>query len=138
VTIMQWARGQWDRVAAWIAIGVGALALMLGWLGVRSEALTQKQIPYIVSGGLGGLLLVGVGAMLWLSADLRDEWRKLDAIERELARHQAEAVDDPFVRTKGSAPQSSDGIANRSSDRGVEEPEQPSRPSRRSKRHASS
>jgi hypothetical protein len=72
---------------------------MLGWLGVRSEALTQKQIPYIVSGGLGGLLLVGVGAMLWLSADLRDEWRKLDAIERELARHQAEAspTDRPTV-----------------------------------------
>lgn len=94
---MEWVRGQWDRVAAWVMIGLGALALMLGWLGVRSEALTQKQIPYIISGGIGGVLLVGVGAMLWLSADLRDEWRKLDAIERRMAGQDADAGDDPFA-----------------------------------------
>ena len=84
MNVWQWARGQWDRVAAWVLICLGGLAVVLGWLGVRSEALTQKQIPYIISGGIGGLLLVTVGAMLWLSADLRDEWRKLDAIDRHL------------------------------------------------------
>jgi hypothetical protein len=31
-----------------------------------------------------GLFLLGLGALLWLSADLRDEWRKLDAIDRHL------------------------------------------------------
>ena len=35
--------------------------MVLGWLGVRTEALTQKQIPYIISGGIGGLLLVAIG-----------------------------------------------------------------------------
>lgn len=100
---MQWIRGQWDRVGAWVLIGAGALALMLGWLGVRSEALTQKQIPYIISGGIGGILLVGLGAMLWLSADLRDEWRKLDAIERQLASQKPVALDDPFVDSTDTA-----------------------------------
>jgi hypothetical protein len=31
-----------------------------------------------------GLFLLGLGALLWVSADMRDEWRKLDAIDRHL------------------------------------------------------
>jgi hypothetical protein len=31
-----------------------------------------------------GVFLLGLGGVLWLSADLRDEWRKLDRIERRL------------------------------------------------------
>jgi hypothetical protein len=27
-----------------------------------------------------GLFLLGVGATVWISADLRDEWRKLDEL----------------------------------------------------------
>ena len=96
MNLSQWARGQWDRVGAWVLIAVGGLAIVLGWLGVRSEPLTQKQIPYVISGGIGGLFLLAVGAMLWLSADLRDEWRKLDAIERAVAPPDT-ATDDPFA-----------------------------------------
>lgn len=94
MNVVQWARGQWDRVSAWILISLGGLAVVLGWLGVRTEALTQKQIPYIISGGIGGLLLVAVGAMLWLSADLRDEWRKLDRIEHALGEGVLKWADD--------------------------------------------
>ena len=99
MTVWQWVRAQWDRVAAWALIALGGLAVVLGWVGVRTEALTQKQIPYIISGGIGGLALVAVGATLWLSADLRDEWRKLDAIERAAGAGGAEAgdADDPFA-----------------------------------------
>jgi hypothetical protein len=93
VNVWQWARAQWDRVSAWVLISLGGLAVVLGWLGVRTEALTQKQIPYVISGGIGGLVLVAVGAMLWLSADLRDEWRKLDAIERAMAPEATEEGD---------------------------------------------
>jgi hypothetical protein len=35
---------------------------------------------------MAGLFLLGLAALLWLSADLRDEWRKLDAIDRRLAK----------------------------------------------------
>ena len=48
------------------------------------------QLPYIISGGIGGIFLLGVGATLWLSADLRDEWRKLDCIEEALRERQGE------------------------------------------------
>ena len=39
-----------------------------------------EQIPYVISGGLTGIFALGVGVMLWLSADLRDNWRKLDEL----------------------------------------------------------
>lgn len=77
-----WLRAQWDRVAAWVSIVLGALALLLGWLGVSNTAYPAAQLPYIVSGGLVGIFLLGVGALLWLSADLRDTWRKLDELAR--------------------------------------------------------
>lgn len=83
-------RTQWDRVAAWVAVGLGAVMLVLGWTGVTSTPYAFEQIPYVISGGLGGIFLLGVGAMLWISADLRDEWRKLD----EIARAQ-KVADDP-------------------------------------------
>ena len=77
-------RNQWDRVAAWVLIALGALLLLIGWLGVSDALLPTEQMPYIVSGGLGGICLVGVGVMLWLSADLRDEWSELHEIARRL------------------------------------------------------
>jgi protein-S-isoprenylcysteine O-methyltransferase Ste14 len=77
-------KGQWDRIIAWAAVIAGALLLLLGWLGVSRSAFPAEQIPYIISGGLVGLFLLGLGAMAWLSADLRDEWRKLDRIEKAI------------------------------------------------------
>ena len=62
----------------------GAVALIVGYFGVSGTLETGEQLPYVVSGGLVGLFLLGLGALLWVSADLRDEWRKLDAIDRHL------------------------------------------------------
>jgi hypothetical protein len=101
MNFIRYARLQWDRVAAVAAVIAGGLVIILGWVGVSQAALTAQQLPYIISGGIGGLFLLGVGGVLWLSADLRDEWRKLDAIERQQrARAEHEPVadaDDPFV-----------------------------------------
>jgi hypothetical protein len=81
---LSFLRQLWDRALAWVAIGVGALALLLGWLGVSREVLPAGQIPFVISGGLGGLFLLGLGAVLWISADLRDEWRQLREIATKL------------------------------------------------------
>ena len=75
---------QWDRVIALALTVVGAVFLISGWVGVSGTAVLSEQSPYMVSGGLGGIFLLGVGATLWISADLRDEWRKLDRIEQAL------------------------------------------------------
>ena len=83
--ILRWARTQWDRVSAVTCAVAGAVALAVGWVRVSGEVYPAAQIPYVISGGLVGIFLVGVGGVLWLSADLRDEWRELHRIEEHLA-----------------------------------------------------
>jgi hypothetical protein len=95
VDFFNWVRTQWDRAGAVAALLVGAVALLLGYLGVSDATLPTEQIPYLASGGLFGLFLLGIAATLWLSADLRDEWRKLDDIHAELrADHAAPPAED--------------------------------------------
>ena len=76
-----WLRAEWDRVLGWTAVTLAAVALLLGYHGVSGSLSTGRQLAYIVSGGVGGILLVAVGVALLVSADLHDEWRKLDQIE---------------------------------------------------------
>jgi|GraSoiStandDraft_14_1057315.scaffolds.fasta_scaffold392616_2 hypothetical protein len=72
---------QWDRVggAALVLLGLGVL--IAGCVGVSYATATVDQLSYLISGGILGLFLLGLGATLWLSADLRDEWRKLDHLQ---------------------------------------------------------
>ncbi len=82
----KWLRLAWDRAAAVVLIAAGAVALVLGWVGVSGEAFPAKQLPYVISGGIAGVFILGVGTLCWLSADMRDEWTKLDRIEDALNR----------------------------------------------------
>jgi hypothetical protein len=76
----------WDRIAALGFVALGAGVLVLGWLGVSRQVYPAAQLPFIISGGIGGMVLLGLGAMFWLSADLQDEWATMDRIEEELRR----------------------------------------------------
>jgi len=77
VDILKFVRTQWDRTGAVVAILGGLLVLLLGWLGTSDTKYVAQQIPYVMSGGLLAIMLLTIGAVLWLSADLRDEWREL-------------------------------------------------------------
>lgn len=84
--LWRWIRNQADRSAAVACTILGLVAIYLGWLGVSGHALPSQQIAYLASGAVLGIFLLGVAATLWLSADLKDEWRKLDSIAIELRR----------------------------------------------------
>ena len=84
MNLVHLAKKQWDRSSAIVLTVIGVIALVGGWLGVRGTPVLAEQTRYIVSGGIGAVFFLGVGATLWLSADLRDEWRKLDRIEQSL------------------------------------------------------
>ena len=77
-------KSQWDRVGAITCAVVGGVFLLVGWLGVSDTPYLAAQLPYVISGGIGGIFFLGLGAALWISADLRDEWAKLDRIEEAL------------------------------------------------------
>ena len=83
---MTFLRAQWDRVGAWVCISGGAIVLLLGWWGISGTTSVGRQLPYIISGGLFGVFLLGVGGLLWVSADLRDEWRELWSIRDALVK----------------------------------------------------
>ena len=76
----------WDRVAALSCGLIAIVTFVAGWVSLSARADPGEQIPYIMSGGIGGLFLLGIGATLWLSADLRDEWRKLEALDESVRR----------------------------------------------------
>jgi hypothetical protein len=98
--LSRWLRLQWDRVSAWGCLLAGIVTLFVGWSGVSHTAYTAKQLPYLAGCGLGGMFLLGTAAMLWLSADLRDEWRKLDRIEAAIRDCGSAGLDHVTRRTE--------------------------------------
>ncbi|MGQ0629717.1 MAG: hypothetical protein ACT4P1_01645 [Sporichthyaceae bacterium] len=78
---VKWCRLQWDRALAVVAGVSGIVLVVLGWVGVSDTAFIAEQVPYVISYGIGGLVLIVLGATLWLSADMNDEWRTLDRLE---------------------------------------------------------
>lgn len=81
---------------AWLADGVrpylgylfiaaGVVALFIGWWGVSGTALVAKQLPYIASAGLAGIVLVAIGNRIFLVNDLRRDSGRLDRLEEMVA-----------------------------------------------------
>ena len=58
--LKRWLRTNPDRAAAWICVAAGALVLLLRWAGASNTAYTAEQMPFIISGGIGGALLVAM------------------------------------------------------------------------------
>lgn len=92
--MLRYLRVQWDRAGAVIALILAVIVLILGYVGTARTEYIAGQIPYLISGGLAGMMLLTVAAVLWISADLRDEWRMMhrqneimrqDQLDRRLA-----------------------------------------------------
>lgn len=110
------ARRRWHRVVAVVAMMVGIAALLAGWLGISRVTLTTEQIPYLASGGLGGLFALGVAATLWLSGDLRDEFDALSDIRNMMAdgleADPAGAAPSGSIAPTGTAPRTAVATTN--------------------------
>ena len=68
-----------------LLVSAGVLALLLGGLGIARATLLSAQIPYVVSGGIGGLVLIGVGLHLLSGTALGRERDRLDAVAAAIA-----------------------------------------------------
>lgn len=110
--IKDFLRANGDRVAAVALVVLGAVALIVGWFGVSRTGIAAEQNPYIISAGVGGIALIAVGCTLWLSADLQDEWRRLDSLEEHLRTLVSN-------QTRGSAEGRHNGVAANPSENGV-------------------
>ncbi|MGH2784770.1 MAG: hypothetical protein ACRDJ1_05885 [Actinomycetota bacterium] len=69
-----------------IAIGlliVGIVIVLLGWYGAANTNILTEQVPYLISGGLLGMALIIVAAVVGSSASLERDNREL---RRDLTR----------------------------------------------------
>lgn len=114
MNLIKLCRNQWDRTLAIALVVGGFVALLVGWLAVSDTIFTFEQIPYVISGGLLGVCLIALGCASWVSADLRDDWRKMDRLEAAVealrsAEHERPAIvlsehedSRPALRVSGS------------------------------------
>jgi hypothetical protein len=79
--VWRWVAGAVRPYIGWILIGIGALIMLIGWFGVSREAIPAKQIPYLVSGGIGGIFLAVLGAYFLGTQEMRNDSGRLDRLE---------------------------------------------------------
>ncbi len=83
-TTVDVVKTRWRVVLGWGLVIIGAVFLVLGWIGVSGEPEVARQLSYLASGGLGGLAASVVGVGLLISEDLRSERNRLGRIEASL------------------------------------------------------
>jgi hypothetical protein len=81
-------RYSWRQVGAVLFLVLGAALIATGWIGVSQNNEVWQQMPYFVSGGVGGLAMVLVGLGLYNAhqhavdqAQVGELCRRLEALE---------------------------------------------------------
>ena len=78
--------GDRRRTAGALVAAAGIVALILGWGGVSDAPVLSAQLPYIVSGALIGLALLGIGLMMVVESALGRERRRLEQVAAAIRR----------------------------------------------------
>lgn len=93
-----------------LAVGfaaAGFLLIVMGWNGAAGVDYVQGQVPYLISGGVGGLGLIGLGLMLALVQELRrssaETAARLDALTELIAAERLLEAGPTGVPADGSA-----------------------------------
>lgn len=68
----------------WALALLGVIALLVAWAGVSGEIFVARQMPYVVSGGLGGIALIVLAGVLLGTHDLYGYARRLDVLEQKV------------------------------------------------------
>ena len=79
----------------------GVCAILLGWFGASRSTLVEEQVPYLISGGLLGVALATVGALVFFSHWLTVAVREARAHEAARRQDHAELLD--VLRTVATA-----------------------------------
>jgi hypothetical protein len=107
-------RWVWDSVRpvlGYVLVGLGLLALLIGWYGVSGESIVAKQLPYLASGGLLGVALVVLGARFLLIQDIRRDSGRLDRLETMLNELHAALLARPDAPGRVAAAARDNGAA---------------------------
>ena len=75
---------RWQATVGWALVIAGAIAIAVAWWQVRDLPNIALQTPYLISGGLGGAVLMGLGGTLLISQDFRDERARIRSLEAKI------------------------------------------------------
>lgn len=78
-------------VLGWLSVAAGAVMILLGYLRVESSDSLAEQFAYFSSACVGGLALIGIGALAALARQHADARRAVEEIRR---RHRGEVPAD--------------------------------------------
>jgi hypothetical protein len=82
------------KLAAGALTVAGIVVVLAGYLGVRNHDDLVLQLPYVVSGGLGGLGLIGLGALALLQYQSRVHAAVVTSLSAELEEWKERALHD--------------------------------------------
>jgi hypothetical protein len=106
------ATERWLAVAGGVLMPLGVLLVLAGWYGASHTTRLFEEIPYLISGGMLGIVLAAIGAACyfgyWLTRLVDHAGQIVDGlarVEQRLAALEGEdtAVDYALVATKGGA-----------------------------------
>jgi hypothetical protein len=96
------------QALAWVLIVAGAVAGLIGWIGVSGRDVEALQLPFLASGGVAALILTAVGAALLISSDVRADRERAGRLEAEvlelqdLVRELSARLDSPARASRRS------------------------------------
>ena len=94
------------QALGWLLILAGAIAGLIGWIGVSGRDVEALQLPFLASGGVAALVLTAVGAALLISSDVRAERERAGRLEaqvlelQDLVREMSERLEPSGSRSR--------------------------------------
>jgi hypothetical protein len=82
--VWRWVWTSARGYVGWLLALGGAIALFVGWFGISGEALTAKQLPYLVSAGLTGIALFILAGVFLATDDVRRQFERISELERKV------------------------------------------------------
>jgi hypothetical protein len=72
------------QVLAFALAAAGVVALAIGWFGVSDKVEVWEQLPYLISGGLGGTALIGFGITAYVAHEHAEDRRVQSSLEARI------------------------------------------------------
>lgn len=72
------------RVCAGVLTVAGVVTVLVGYVQLRDESDVVLQLPYVMSAGIGGLILVGLGAVALIQAQMQTQTRRAAEVAEQL------------------------------------------------------
>lgn len=74
----------WREQAAMAFVVLGGIMIVIGWVGVSQATEVIDQLPYLFSGGLGGLVCLLIGLGLYIARNHARDQARIDELNEHL------------------------------------------------------